>query len=496
MLTQGTELAALDPAAADVARHVEAMRLRVAELLEAARGEAFLSRLFWDLLDWDRVNQPVPPSVLPAADRADVADARIWARAGGTAGVYACYVRLGVQHLTDKAERPALRRLGRQWPDGVVAFSNSAGSEWDFCLHGRDSVTGATTVRRVAVDRELFGTAELAKALYALRAYDVKTDQPAAAADVADRAGRAFGRLPRQRRARRLVMESLLGREIDRHRRLLKAAEEQDLSRRAQAGDRAARDRMFASNLRLVFHVARRYWNGRLDFDDVLQEGCRGLLRAIEKFEPDRGNKFSTYAYWWISQAVRRVQDTDTYTIGLPCHALDPVRRWRRAWKDAIQAVGGRPAPEDVAAAVGATPDQVRAVARVMRAARRPAPLPADLPDRSADDHPSRHEADGQALAAGFARLTAREIDVLGRRYGLGGRHVQTLEEIGRHYQLTRERVRQIESKAMQKLDGFFNRTTAGLKLRAAYVDSAPPPPPPEPAEEAEAKPAAAADAA
>jgi RNA polymerase primary sigma factor len=226
-----------------------------------------------------------------------------------------------------------------------------------------------------------------------------------------------------------------------------------------EAGN-AARTRFIQANLRLVVSIAKRYQAAGLPLLDLVQEGNLGLMRAVERFEPDRGCKFSTYATWWIRQSIARAIADKARTIRVPVHMLDTVRRVEKAIAR-IQERGEAPTVEALAAATGLSTE---VVAEARNVVRDPVSLQAPLGDDGelADVVTDAH-ADGPFEAAvvsmaqssvqsALARLAPREQEVLRLRFGLEGSEPQTLEQVGRTFRLTRERIRQIEAKAMTKL--------------------------------------------
>jgi RNA polymerase primary sigma factor len=259
--------------------------------------------------------------------------------------------------------------------------------------------------------------------------------------------------------------------------RLLRPEEELELSRRIEQGDLLAKDRMICANLRLVVSVARQYAPSAhgLPFLDLVQEGMLGLIRAVEKFDWRRGHRFSTYATWWIRQAVERARDGKADTIRLP---VNLVRRQRRILRAELQLAAGLdrpPTDDEVAATAELTVDEVRAV---RDAARTVASLDRRLGDDGddatfgellGDERPGPEELTqlrlrGDALRAALAQLPDRERLVVHLRYGLTGAEPAPLREIGRRLGLTPERVRQIESAALHRL----GRTPQLAALRAA----------------------------
>jgi RNA polymerase primary sigma factor len=244
---------------------------------------------------------------------------------------------------------------------------------------------------------------------------------------------------------------------------LLTAAEEVDLAKRIERGDQEAKQRMIESNLRLVVSNAKRYRGLGLPFLDLIQEGILGLIRAVEKFDWRRDLKFSTYATWWIRQAVQRSIANSGRTIRLPVHVSDRLRAIERARRSLEASLGREPSEEEIARAAELTQD---AVAETLGLARKTVSLhepvgedgdselgdmiadpDAGNPEELAETH-LRHEK----LREGLARLGDRKRRILEMRFGLDGQDPRNLEEIGRIVGLTRERVRQLEAEALREL--------------------------------------------
>ncbi|MDD2822565.1 MAG: RNA polymerase sigma factor RpoD [Candidatus Daviesbacteria bacterium] len=253
---------------------------------------------------------------------------------------------------------------------------------------------------------------------------------------------------------------------------LLTAAQEIELAKASEKGERRAKDKLISANLRLVVSIAKKYVGRGMSLLDLIEEGNMGLMRAVEKYDWKRGFKFSTYATWWIRQAITRALADQARTIRIPVHMVETINRFNRAQRKLMQDLGREPTPEEVAKELGIDPAKAREIIKV---SQEPTSLATKVGDEEDSELGDFIEAPGlkpdeQATRALLRAhldevldsLSPREKRVLQLRFGIEDGKQRTLEEVGKEFGVTRERIRQIEAKAIRKL----RHPTRAKKLR------------------------------
>jgi RNA polymerase primary sigma factor len=248
---------------------------------------------------------------------------------------------------------------------------------------------------------------------------------------------------------------------------LLKPEEEVELAGRIRKGDRAACHKMILANLRLVVKIAHDYSGFGLPLSDLVSEGNIGLMKAVERFDPNKGGKLSTYAAWWIKQSIKRALANQSKTIRLPVHMVDKIARMRRTSNAMTESLGREPTNTELAQELGMTPGKV---AHIRSVAVRPASLDAPIgeedstslgemvgdPNESSPCEVLQDKALRNELNAMLGQLELREADIIRLRFGLDGNKSRTLEEVGAEFGITRERVRQLQNLALNKMRKIF----------------------------------------
>ena len=249
---------------------------------------------------------------------------------------------------------------------------------------------------------------------------------------------------------------------------LLNPQEEHELALRVKAGDPEARERMIRSNLRLVVSIAKKYLNRGLSFMDLIEEGNLGLLKAVERFDPHAKTRFSTYSTWWIKQSIRRALVNTVKTVRIPSYMVELIAKWKTVSIELSYELGRPPSFSEVAAELNISPESIEFIKKAFRSSGASTSSGVDslwsLTDSLVDENAKRPDEhlfnsyDVARIEELLDVIDQREASVLRMRYGLGNQEPKTLKEIGDRIKLTRERVRQIESEAIRKLQIRLNQ--------------------------------------
>lgn len=384
-----------------------ALEDEIAHLLDAEAGEEFFKRLFWEILSFERVNQPVPFSILPDAKRSLIANCKILAQSHN---VYVCYFQMLVSELTKSSESAILRSAASEWPAALIIFTNLRGTEWDLCWQSAGLRTRSV---RLSLDLTLYGLRKLARLLSGLSAADPVTGREFSSLELSRRFDQFFPKQISRKRERRkfdpfqAIFNSVGGWD------LLSPEEEKELAKKwANERNVQARNRLIVSNLRLALKIAKKYQSHGPDLEDFFQEGCRGLIRATKTFDPSYGYKFVTYASHWVRNRVQR--------------AAEIHRRYRRVVKGIDEETIDFSNFEEKRHNLFANPVEYH-----------------DLQ---------------MAVENALHFLDGRSQQVMRLRFGFEDGASHTLEQIGEILGLTRERVRQIESAAFSKLEPYLEQ--------------------------------------